>query len=187
MKNRAKIGWSLVYWSVLCLLPIPLAALLPTDICSYIYMLLWVISVSIFGRLLSLTSLNKQESLQTPITFGCFLLVIFYGLKIILLAFQLLGYGNLTAIQYIGFINSVILWIGLIMFFGDRIFKGVGIILTLSGFAMSIPSFLTYASGIGIIEWERFAFLTPIFSLLYLIGFITSIIMCIRWIKKSSL
>ena len=183
MINRGKLGYPLVVWAFICLLPIPLAALLPTNLCSIIYLFLWMLSMIIFGRILSMVSSGNKSLIHSPIVLGSFLLILFYGIKIVLLAFQILGYGNLLFIEYIGLFNSLFLWIGLLIFFGNINMKITGVLFTISGFAMSIPSLLTYASSVDIINWERFAFLTPIFSLIYWIGFVFSIILCIRWIK----
>ena len=183
MTNKGKLGYPLVVWAFICLLPIPLAALLPTNLCSIIYLFLWMLSMIFFGRILSVGSSGNKSLIHSPIVLGSFLLILFYGIKIVLLAFQILGYGHLLFIEYIGLFNSLFLWIGLLIFFGNINMKITGVLFTISGFAMSIPSLLTYASSVDIINWERFAFLTPIFSLIYWIGFVFSIILCIRWIK----
>ena len=184
MINRGKLGYPLVVWALICLLPIPLAALFPTNICSIIYLFLWLFTTFIFGRILTVVYSGNKSLRHSPVEFGCFLLILYYGVKIVLLAFQILGYGNLLVIQYIGLFSSLFLWIGLLIFFGNINMKITGVLFVISGFVMSIPSLLTYASGVGIINWERFAFLTPIFSLLYLIGFLISAISCLRWIKR---
>lgn len=185
MINRVKLGYPLIVWALICLLPIPLAALFPTNICSIIYLFLWLFTTFIFGRILTVISSVNKSLRHSPVEFGCFLLILYYGVKIVLLGFQILGYGNLLVIQYVGLFDSLFLWIGLLIFFSHIKMKVTGVLFTISGFSMSIPSLLTYASSIGIINWERFAFLTPIFSLLYFLGFIISAISCIRWIKKN--
>lgn len=186
MSKKNNIGYPLILWAILCLLPIPLAALLSTQICSIIYLMLWFAITILWGRMLTVIYPNNNSIQNKRLTLSCILLVIYYSTKIILLSFQVLGYGNLGVIQYIGLINSLIFLIGLLLFFSNANMGVAGIFFTISGFAMSIPSLLTFAGGIGIVEWERFSLLTPIFSLLYMIGFIVSIIMCLCWIKKSS-
>lgn len=184
MINRRKIGYPLVIWALMCLLPIPLAALFPTNMCSIIYLFLWLFTTIIFGRILSVVSSVNKSFTNSPIVIGCFLLILFYGIKVVLLAFEILGYGNLLVMEYIGLFSTLLLWVGLLIFFGNINIGVSGAFFTISGFAMSIPSLLIYASGIGIMDWKLFTFLTPIFSLLYLMGFIISAITCYRWIKK---
>lgn len=185
MSKKTNLGYPLIIWAILCLLPIPFAALFSTQICSIIYLVLWFTITILWGRLLMFIYPNNNSIQNKRLTLSCILLVLYYSTKIVLSSFNVLGYGNLGVIQYIGLINSLIFLIGLLLFFSNANMGVAGILFTISGFAMSITSLLTFAVGIGIVEWERFSLLTPIFSLIYMIGFIVSVIMCLRWIKKS--
>ena len=97
MMSRGKLGYPLIVWAFICLLPIPLAALHPTNLCSIIYLFLCMLSMIIFGRILSVVSSGNKSLINSPIVLGSFLLILFYGIKIVLLVFQILVCeGNLA-------------------------------------------------------------------------------------------
>lgn len=164
-------------------MPITLAAIFPVNICSLIYIALWVICAIIFARLFTVSHQNDITN-QRLIQVGASLMIISYLIKALNLALQVRTFGSLDMWNGMDITSILFGWIGLVILFYNLKMGLTGVVFMLSGLTMTIPYLLSSLGSMGVIEWNTYSLLVPASSLVYLIGFIISIVLCIRWIKK---
>ena len=116
---------------------------------------------------------------------GCGCLVVYYVIKGISTAYQMTPFVWLEGVAILGSIYVIFCWVGIFLFFLNVKLKLAGALFLISGMAVSFTSSLPNLSFIGLISWSWFSFLMPILSLIYIIGFLISIPLCMVWIRKG--
>lgn len=112
-------------------------------------------------------------------------MIISYLIRALNLALQVRTFGSMDMWNGMSITSILFGWLGLVILFYNLKMGLTGVVFMLSGLTMTIPYFLSSLGSMGVIKWDTYSLLVPVSSLVYLIGFIVSIILCIRWIKKG--
>lgn len=161
----------LIIWGAICLLPIPLAGILPTHICSVVYAFLWLGLAYLFLRVQAVAPSKKNKA-------GAILMSTFYFIRCILVILQISGNlkESILCLSIIGIVSVAICLIGLALLclsHRDKLFR---LLLFLGGFSMVITPFATYSMGLGVISGNTFLTIVSISGIASYIFFIIAII-----------